>query len=225
MQVLFVRAIILYVTIIAAMRAMGKRQLGQLSASEFVVAMMISELASIPMQDNNIPLLYGLIPIIVLVGLEYISTFGALKSLRFRAIVSGRPAIVLREGKIDQRELHKSRMSVDELIEELRKKGITDLDTLRYVILEPGGEVSAIRYSADDSATPKDLGVTPKEHGLPMTIISDGRVIGRNLALRGMDRSGLEKWLRENGHPSPEGIFLMTIDDSGKIYVERREEN
>lgn len=225
MQIIFVRAIVLYITIIIAMRVMGKRQLGQLSASEFVIAMMISELASIPMQDNGIPLLYGLIPIIVLVGLEFISTFGSLKSLRFRALVSGRPSIVLREGKIDQRELNKSRMSIDELIEELRKKGITDLKTLRYVILEPGGEISAILYAADDSATPKDLGVTPKEAGIPIVLISDGRVIGRNLELRNLSRSWLEGWLREHGQPTADKIFLMTIDDSGSVFVEQKEGN
>lgn len=223
MQVIFVRAILLYIIIIVAMRVMGKRQLGQLSASEFVIAMMISELASIPMQDNGIPLLYGLIPIVVLVGLEFLSTFGSLKSLRFRALVSGKPSIVLREGRIDQRELHKSRMSIDELIEELRKKGITDLKKLRYVILEPGGQISAILCEADDAATPHDLEVEVEEHGIPLTLISDGRVIGRNLKLRDLDRDRLDEWLRKNGHPPAKGIFLMTMDDSGTVFIERKE--
>lgn len=222
MQLVFVRALILYVIIVVAMRVMGKRQLGQLSASEFVVAMMMSELASVPMQDTGIPLLYGIIPIALLVGLEFLATFGEMKSIRFRALLSGRPAIIVREGKIDQRALQKNRMTVDELIEELRKKDVTDLKKLRYVILEPGGKISTVLYCADSPATPRDFGQNPVEKGLPITLISDGRIIGHNLEKRGLDRVWLDKTLATSGRV-PGDIFLMTIDDSGSIFVEPKE--
>ncbi len=223
MLILFVRAMVLYAVIFVAMRVMGKRQLGELSASEFVIAMMISELASIPMQDTGIPLLYGVVPIATLVGLEFLSAFGSLKSLRFRTLISGRPSIVLREGKLDQRELSRNRLSVDELMEELRKKGQTDLAALRYVILEPGGQISAIPYEADAPATARELALHPKEKGLPLTIVSDGRIVDRNLQLRGLSREWLAKTLKTKGIASPKRVFLLTIDDAGEVFVEEKE--
>ncbi len=223
MQIVFVRAFILYILIVIAMRSMGKRQLGQLSAGELVVALMLSDLASVPMQDTGIPLLYGLIPIIVLVGLEFLFAFGEMKSIRFRALLSGRPAIVLRDGKIDQRALAKNRMTVDEFIEELRKKDVTDLKKLRYVILEPGGQISTVLYSADSPATPKDFAQKPKDSGLPLTLISDGRIIQHNLEYRELDRAWVERTLKEHGGHSPRDVFLLTIDDSGAVYVEPKE--
>lgn len=223
MQAVFLRSIILYTFVVIAMRVMGKRQLGELSASEFVVTIMISELAAIPIQDMGIPILHGIIPIVVLVGLEFLFTFGTLKFIHFRGLLCGKPSIVVQEGRIVQKELHKNRMSVDELIEELRLKDVVDFTTLRYAILEPGGQISVVKYAAEAPPTAKEMGKNPSDMGLPVTLVCDGRYMTENINIRKLDKSWIDSWLRKNGKPLAKDIFLMTIDDAGGVFVSEKQ--
>ena len=132
----FVRTIILYLLIIAGIRLMGKRQVGELEPSELVLSLIIADLASVPMQDYGIPLLTGVIPILTLLSLTMILSVLTMKSIRFRALMCGRPSVVVRNGLVDQKEMRRNRLTVDELLEELRAKGYTDLATVQYALLQ-----------------------------------------------------------------------------------------
>lgn len=144
MVIAFVRTIILYLFIIAGIRLMGKRQVGELEPSELVLALLIADLAAVPMQDFGIPLLTGIIPIFTLLCITMILSVLTMKSVKFRAIVCGRPSIIVENGKLCQQEMKKNRFTVDELMEELRMKGITDISTIKYAILETNGQISVL---------------------------------------------------------------------------------
>jgi len=205
------------------MRLMGKRQLGELEASEFVVTLIISDIASVAMQDTGIPLLQGLIPIFVLMSLEFIFVFCCLKSLKFRQIACGKPCILLENGRLLRDELKRSRFSINELTEELRGLGVTDLSTLKYVILETTGKISAIPYAEYQPATPADLAQKPVDKGLPVIIINDGRLLEENAKIRNVDKQWVDGYLRTNNYPLIQGILLMTIDDAGGIFIQEKE--
>jgi len=205
------------------MRLMGKRQLGELEPSEFAVTVMISELASIPLQDIDIPLLHGILPILVIVSLEFIMSYLSLRSLRFRALTCGKPSILIADGKIDQHEMSKTRLSLDELMSALRVNGTTDISSVRYAILEPGGQLSVIPYERSSPATPSQLSKDVNEPGIPFVLINDGRFVASNLKKRGLDKVWVENWLKRNGKPRSRDIFLLTLDDCGNFYCAARD--
>ena len=136
MIIAFLRTIILYLLIIAGIRLMGKRQVGELEPSELVLDLIIADLAAVPMQDFGIPLLSGIIPILTLLSVTMVLSVLTMKSVKFRAIVCGRPSIIVENGRLNQQEMRRNRFTVDELNEELRVQGITDLSTVKYAILE-----------------------------------------------------------------------------------------
>ena len=212
------RAGVLYLLVIAGLRLMGKRQIGELEPSELVLSLLIADLAAVPMQDFGIPLLMGVTPILTLLCLSSVLSVLTVKSLRFRALVCGRPSVVVSEGKILVSEMRKNRFTVDELMEELRVAGITDLSRVKYAVLETTGRVSVLPYARDAPPTAGQLGLDPKGPELPVTVISDGRVIDRNLARMGLGRGWLEKEIKRRGAADPSGVFLLTVDETGKVY-------
>lgn len=218
MAIALIRTVILYIIIIVGIRLMGKKQVGELEPTELVFAMLISDLAAVPMQDFGIPLLFGVIPIVTLLALTMILSVLSLKSLRFRALICGQPSVIMDHGSILQKELAKNRYTVDELLEELRLQGITDLSTVKYAILENSGQVSVLLYETHQPATAQQLQLTAQPQGLPLVIISDGRVLERNLRVRGLDRSWLRQRLTEHGHTSPSQVFLLTVDEREHVY-------
>lgn len=173
MVIAFVRTVILYLFIIAGIRLMGKRQVGELEPSELVLALIIADLAAVPMQDFGIPLLSGIIPILTLLCITMIISVLSMKSVKFRALICGRPSIIVENGKLHQREMAKNRFTVDELMEELRMKGITDISTVKYAILETNGQISVLPFSDQKPPIAKDMAVVPEEAGLPLVIIND----------------------------------------------------
>ena len=196
-----IRTIILYILIIAGIRLMGKRQVGELEPSELVLSLLIADLASVPMQDLGISLHPGVAPILALLSLTMIVSVLTMKSIRFRTLMCGRPSIVVRDGKVDQGEMRRNRLTVDELLEELRGQGYTDLAGVKYGILETNGQLSV----------------------LPVVIISDGRILQDNLKRRGLDLSWLDKQLAEHGYPDFRDVFLLTVDEAGGVYFVPRE--
>ena len=151
-----VRTIILYILIIAGVRLMGKRQVGELEPSELVLSLIIADLASVPMQDYGIPLLTGVVPILTLLSVTMILSVLTMKSVTFRALLCGRPSIVVQDGTVIQREMVKTRLTVDELLEELRIKGYTDLSQIKYAILETNGQLSVLPYANQKPPTARD---------------------------------------------------------------------
>ena len=213
------RTLILYILIIAGVRLMGKRQVGELEPSELVLSLIIADLASVPMQDMGIPLHTGIIPILALLSLTMILSVLTMKSVRFRALMCGKPSIIIRDGQLDQLEMRRNRLTVDELLEELRNQGYTDLTTVKYAVLETNGQLSILPRAQERPATAAQVGAKARESGLPLVVISDGKLLEHNLTRLGHDRAWLEKQLCKGNCPDPKSVFLMTVDELGGVYL------
>ena len=210
------RTVILYFLIMTGLRLMGKRQIGELEPSELVLTMMISDLATVPMQDFGIPLLAGVIPILTLLSLSMLLSQLSLLSLRFRELMCGTPSILIRNGKLQQDAMRKNRYTLDELLEQLRGQGYVSVDEIRWAVLENSGQLSILPWARQRPPTAEELGLTPEEDELPFILINDGRIVRRNLARSGRNEAWLQKELRRTGHSAGE-IFLLTVDGSGKV--------
>jgi uncharacterized membrane protein YcaP (DUF421 family) len=217
------RTIVLYLLIIVGIRLMGKRQIGELEPSELVLAMLISDLAAVPMQDFGIPLLFGAAPIITLLCVTMLLSMLTMKSVRFRRLMCGQPSIVIDHGVIVQREMRKNRLTVDELLEELRLQGIMDPATVKYAILETNGRLSTLLYANQQPATPEQLGLTPEDASLPLLLVNDGRVLEENLRVRGLNQGWLDKQLAAHQVSSVQDVYLLTIDQGGRTYFAPKE--
>ena len=218
-----VRTVILYILIIAGIRLMGKRQVGELEPSELVLSLIIADLASVPMQDFGIPLLTGVVPILTLLSLTMILSVLTMRSVRFRALLCGRPSIIIREGRVDQREMARNRLTVDELLEELRGQGYTDPSAVKYAILETNGQLSVLPFSDQKPPTARQLGLAAEPADLPLVLVSDGRLLEHNLNSLGFNRAWLDKRLAEGGCSEPGQAFLLMADRSGTVYLARKD--
>lgn len=224
MVIAVTRTIILYIIIIIGIRLLGKHQVGELEPSEFVLALIIADIASVPMQDFGIPLLMGIVPIVVLLCIAMILSVLTMKSLKLRALLDGSPSILIQNGKLNQAEMRKTRITLDELLEELRLQGYTDLSTVKYAILETNGQLSVLPYTQEKPPTAKDLNVAVNDGGLPLILVNDGRLLSQNLKRRGLDANWLDKQLAQNQINSLKEIFLLTVDENNQIYLVRKEE-
>lgn len=223
MFISFIRTIILYIVIVITLRLMGKRQIGELEPSELVVAILISDLAAVPMQDIGIPLLSGVIPIVTLLSLELLISECSMRSLRFRKHLCGKPVFIIRDGVIDQAAMETNRLTMDELTACLRQKGILNIQEVQYAILETGGQLSTFPYPKYAPVTPSVSGKNPTPPEFPTTIISDGRVIDENLSAIGKDRVWLDQVLFSEKIPQSQ-VFLLTGTSSGSTYLIRKED-
>ena len=218
------RTLIVFLCIYAAMRLMGKRQLGELEPSELVVAVLITDMAAHPLQDIGIPLLNGLLPIAILLCSELLISWLSLKSSGFRALCFGRPSILMRDGRILLKELRRNRFSLDELCEELRGKGVTDLSTVRCAILETDGTLNVLLKAECQAVTPAQMGISVPDAGLPVTVINDGKVEWKNLRKLRKDENWLLRQLRVRGFRSPSEISYMNMDELGNIFLQEKDE-
>lgn len=223
MLVGLIRSFILYLILIIVIRLMGKRQLGQMEASEFVVTMLVADLAAVPMQDLGIPLLSGLIPILTVLFMELILSTLSYHSITVRTLFCGRPVILMENGKIIQENLKKTRINPDELTELLREQNILDLSTVKYAILEANGQLSALLQAEYQPLTPKDMNIQMQEISLPITIISGGKLLHENLKISGNNEKWLEKTLKKH-NCAIENVYLLTVEPSGKIYISIKSE-
>ncbi len=223
MVIAILRTIILYLLIILGFRLLGKHQVSELEPAEFVLALLIADVAAVPMQDFGIPILTGVIPIITLLCLSMILSMLSMKSLKLRALLTGAPSVLIRDGVVDQREMRRTRMTLDELLEELRLQGHTDLTQIRYVILETNGQLSVLPYAAQRPPTADELDVAVEDAGLPLVLINDGRLISANLKRRGLDESWLRSCLEKQGVQRTGDVFLLTVDELGRTYFVGKE--
>ena len=223
MTTAFFRTIVLYAALIIGLRLTGKRQIGELEPNELVLTMLLSDLAAVPMQDFGIPLLTGVIPILVLLTMTMILSVLTMKFPALRALLCGKPSIVIRNGKPDRHEMRRNRLTVDELLEELRMNGYTDLTQIRYAILETSGRLSVLPYANQKPPCAQQLNLRTSDGGLPRVIISDGTLLQQNLTAAGLDAAWLTEQLKQHHAPSPAHVFLMTVDELGKVYFVPRE--
>ena len=207
----YLRTLVLYLVLILAVRLMGKRQIGEMEPAEFVVTMLVANLAAIPMQDGAIPLYSGLVPILTVLGLELVLSGITLTSVPIRRLLCGKPVILIDNGKILQENLRKTRITLDELTGHLREKDVLDIHTVQFAILETNGNLSVFPYPREKPASAKDAGVEAGKQYLPVTIIEDGYLSKENLALAGKDENWLKKALKQQ-NAEVSDTFLLTVD-------------
>ena len=207
---------------IAVVRLMGKRQIGQMEPSEFVVTMLVANLASIPMQDGAIPLFSGVVPIVTVLGVELVLSALSMKNTKLRKLLCGKPVILVENGNILQQNLRKTRITLDELTGHLREKDVLDLQSVQYAILETNGNLSVFPYPKEKPASAKEAGVQVKRQYLPITIISDGEILTKNLSKAGKDKAWVQKVLRQR-QATVEQTWLLTVDGSDRIVFYKKE--
>ena len=221
MAVTLVRATVLYAVVIFLIRVMGKRQIGELQPAEFVVTMLVSEIASIPMQDNTIPILNSISALFVLVAYEVITSAVSLKSYKFRAFMQGHPIIVIRDGVIDIKALKKMRMSVNDLMGALRQKDVFEISQVSYAIFDTNGQISVLLKPENMNATAGDLNLRPQDEGMPFAVICDGTVIEDAVEQSGIERSKIKSAVSSAGMEISE-VLIMTVTPHGKTYIVRK---
>ena len=219
MATAFFRTIILYLLLIAGLRLTGKRQIGELEPIELVLTMLLSDLASVPMQDFDSPLINGVVPILTLLALTTLLSYISFRSGRFRSLICGEPAIVVRYGKLQQRAMRHNRMTVDELLEELR-----DLKDVQYAVLETSGQVSVLLRSEAQPVTPRQLSLNVTEQLLPVLLINDGRLLRDNMKKMDVDDAWLRRQLKREHLTDPSQVFLLSLDQGGNVICQAKED-
>ena len=222
MAVTLIRATVLYAIIIFLIRLMGKRQIGELQPSELVITMLLSEIASIPMQDNTIPIVNSIVALFVLVAFEILTSAAGLKSYRLRSFLQGHPVIVIRDGKIDMKALKKLRMTVNDLLTALREKDVFEISQVSYAIFETTGKISVLLKPEHRNSTAADLNLSPRDSGMPFAVICDGRIIEDTVKESPLDTSEVKKLVISNKIPLKE-IIIMTVDSNGTPYIVRKD--
>ena len=222
MLITFFRSIVLYILVLIVMRLMGKREIGQLQPFELAIAIMIADLASIPMTEIGIPIYYGIVPILGLLMMHMFISFLNMKSIKAREILCGRPSILIYRGKIIEKELKKQRFTINELEERLRGNNVFNIGDVEYAILETSGQVTVIQKPGKRNVTPEDLNISPDYEGIPYDLVVDGKVMTENLKELGKNYKWLEKQT-EKFKMKPEEALVVTLDAKGQIFCQKKE--
>ena len=222
MLTIFIRTVLIYIILTFTMRIMGKRQLGELDVGELVITILLSEIATTPITNPTSSLPEAIVPIFTLAALEILSSFFILRSPLFKKILSSRPTVVIARGIIDHKALKRVRISLEELVSQVRQNGIYDLCEVDYAILEENGKMSVIPKNANRQPDKQDVGIECPDNGIMHIVISDGRVNTYSLQQIKKDRTWLDRKLGGLGIPTNQ-IFCMTVDDSGKIFIQTRD--
>ena len=218
LQVIF-RSTVIYLVLLAGIRVLGKRQMGELELNELVIAMLVSDFASTPLQDLNMPLYYGISSALTLLLLSLLFSFLCLKSLRFRMIFCGKPTIIIENGKLKQSAMRRNRFTADELLGELRVQGIMDLRSVKYAILETNGQLSILPAAAEQPVTAGDMGIETEDSAPPVLVINDGRLLTEALHSQGLDRNWLQKVLKQYGLSHHRQVFLLSVDSQKQTLL------
>jgi len=223
MNLVIIRTLILYTTVVVFLRIMGKRQIGQLQPYELVVIIMISELAAIPMQNTGIPIINGLVPIFILFAAEVILSYTALKSERARGVICGKPSILIANSRIDEEEMRRLRYNINDLLEQLRLKDVTNISDVEYAILETGGQLSVILKSQKRPVEPADLGIATGYEGLSTTLVVDGHVIHENLKQVFLNLDWLKAELDKDGVTRFSDVFFASVNPQGELFYQLKQ--
>lgn len=215
------RTVFVYFLVLLVIRLMGKREIGQLSPFDFVVAIIIAELAAIPMEATDIPLWHSVLPLCILGALEVLVSYATLFSRKLRGIVCGQPQVIIKNGEILKDEMRKARYNLDDLVAQMRDKGIVDPEDVEFAVLETSGKLSVILKSQHRPVTPADLGIPTAYEGLPTVLVMDGDVMKTNLEKISLDETWLQKVLGERGL-TPKKVLLATLSTDGRLFVNRK---
>lgn len=220
MLTIFIRAVILYLIAVVAIRVMGKRQVGQLQPFELVVVIMIAEVSSTPIDNIGQPMLYGIMPVVALIVCHSILSAIVMWSEKLRIWLCGQPTVLIRGGVICEEQLRRTAITLNDLMEVLRMGGYQDIGQVETAVLETGGTVSVLPKSADRPLTPKDMGLTPSEEPLPLPLILDGIVKKDNLDRAGRDAVWLQQLVKSLGYRSEKEILFLSVDGQKEILCQ-----
>ncbi|MCI7264506.1 MAG: DUF421 domain-containing protein [Eubacterium coprostanoligenes] len=223
MSITLLRAIIIYIFITVAMRVMGKRQIGELNPQELVITILISAVATVPLENNGMPLANSLIPIAIFISFEIINSTLSMKSIKFRALIKGKPRFIIKDGKIQQGELTKLRFTIDDLTDAVRQAGVFDISQVANAIVETNGVVSVQKKSEYAPLTPKDMGIKTEDAEVPITAIVDGKAVADCFGNVNIDENEAKLIAISNGE-QPQNILVMTIKNDGTAYIVAKEE-
>ncbi len=218
MAINFIRAAIIYVFIIVAVRLMGKRQVGELKPHELVITILISAIAVIPLEENSMPLANCLVPILLFISMEILVSVLSMKNLWFRNLIQGRPIFIIRNGKLDQKKLSEMRFTMDDIVDALRQQGTFDISEVQDAVIETNGTISVLPKAEYKPLTANDVGISVKENGMPVAIIIDGKPISEYFNEYKIKQSEIELVL-QTVNRQPENIMLLTIDDAGNTFL------
>lgn len=222
MFVTIIRTLILYFTVICVVRLMGKRQIGELQPSELVITLLLSEIIAMPMENNDIPLISTVIPVMLLVTLEIITSAISMKSLKFRFLVQGHPIIIIRNGELQQKEMKKLRLTIDDILESLRQKDIFDISLVSYAILETNGQMSVMLKPDYETVTNKNAGIQAEDSGIPCVVITDGQIERSAFDDCNMTDEKLQNIIKKQ-NIDVGSTLLMTLDKSGNSVVIKKD--
>ncbi len=222
MVIVIIRTLILFSLVLLVIRLMGKRQVGQMQPYEIGIIIMISALAAIPMEDTGIPLINTIIPILLIFSFQVILSFGAQKNERIRAFIDGRPSVLIKDGKIEEQELIKLRMNINDLLELLRIQGYANILDVETAVLENNGVLSVIPKSQNRPVTPKDLGLATTYEGLPYPLIIDGNINYENLTKIKQNEAWLKEQMANLGIPELNHVLFVSLDTAGNLYYQRK---
>ena len=225
MFIVFLRVLIIYLTVLIFLRLMGKRQIGEMQPYEVVITLIIADLATLPMSDTNIPLLNGILPLAILVLIHYILTLLTRKSIKIRRLMSGKPVIVISPKGIEYGALKDLNMCIDDLLEMIRQSNYYSFEQILYGIIETNGKLSIIPTSENAPATAKDVNASNPPAKLPHIIVSDGKLIKNALKSSIVDNKTFSKLLKTLKINSLKDLIILSIDDNGKVYYQKKKDD
>ncbi len=220
MLVVFIRVLIIYITVLVFLRLMGKRQIGEMQPYEVVITLIIADLATLPMSDTNIPLLHGILPLAVLVLLHYFITLLTRKNAKIRKLVSGQPVVVISPNGLEYKAFKSLNITIDDITEMLRQNGYYSFDQILYAIIETNGKISVIPKSANAPATAQDLGVNNPEAKIPSVVISDGKMMKSQMEELKLDVKTVNRILNYLNINSVKDVLILSIDNNGKTFYQ-----
>ena len=222
-SITLLRAIIIYIFITVSVRVMGKRQVGELDPQELVITILISAVATVPLENNGMPLANSLIPIAIFISLEIINSAISMKSIKYRELIKGRPRFIIRDGKIQQDELKKLRYTIDDLTDAVRQAGVFDISQVANAIVETNGKLSVQTKSQNTPITPKDIGIETDSADVPITVVIDGKPVKEYFGKVKFGESEIKLLAVTNGE-QVQNLLVMNVDSNGKVYTVKKEE-
>lgn len=224
MSITLIRAVIIYITVILAVRIMGKRQIGELKPHELVVTVLVSQVASIPLEDNSMPLANMFIPILIFVSFEILASAISMKSLSFRNLLQGKPIFVIKNGKLDEKQMKRLRFTMDDLVDAIRQKDVFDISTVQDAVIETNGTVSVLQKSEYAPVTPHQLSLSVEEESTPITVVIDGKPVTEYFSEEKIRNSEIEL-IVSSTQKDISKIMLLTIDDNGNTFIIPKKES
>ncbi len=222
MLTIIVRAIVIYILVLFVFRLMGKRQIGQMQPFELVLTLIIADLATIPMAELSVPVLHGIVPLLTLVVVHYFLTLISRNSTKFSNFISGKPVIVINPKGIDEKALRSLNITVDDLFEAIRGAGYFNLEEVQYAIMETNGTVNVLPKSDFSPVVNKDLKLKLEENSIPVTLVSEGKILKNNVNLAGVDKNFIEKFMKKAGIEKISKILVLTLNKSGTVYIQEK---